>query len=633
MLSKTLLIIVTATAALGASQVQVRPPQPPRDPGRVEQQQAAPVGTGTISGIVTMGGSGQPARKVRVNLSGQPSAQSGGRGMAGRSTTTDDQGRFSFTALPAGRYSLSATKPGYLSMTYGARRPGTQGTQIQLGDGQKFQAQLQIPKGSVLTGMVLDETGEATPGTNVRAMRFVMQGGRRTLQQSGSGSTDDRGIYRIYNLQPGDYVVCANPRNTMMGEYERTVAEMQGLQQALASLAESRVGAEQLAQMRERLSQLQSAPQQQDDVPAGYAAVCYPGTIVTSQASPIALGVGEERSGIDFQLQLVAMARVEGTVVNSTGQQVQNIQVTLQDATTIGNSLNNMNSARADADGRFRFSAVAPGQYRVTARAQVGGPGGRGGRGMVPMEVSPTGRGGPPPQRVEPTIVWASADISVDGRHLSNVMLALQPGLSITGQLTFEGAIPPPTDLTRLRVSVNSADPGPMSMSGNGRVEANGRFTIPSVAPGHYRLSVNGGPGWYLESVTVGGQDALDFPFEVKAENLSGVNVTFTDKQTELTGSLVDDKGQPAVDYTLVIFPADQRYWGASGRRVRTVRPATDGRFTLMGLPPGEYKLATVTDLEPGAASDPAYLQSIDAATMRITLQPGEKKVQDIRLR
>jgi hypothetical protein len=132
----------------------------------------------------------------------------------------------------------------------------------------------------------------------------------------------------------------------------------------------------------------------------------------------------------------------------------------------------------------------------------------------------------------------------------------------------------------------------------------------------------------------VGGQDALDFPFEVKPNQaVGGVNITLTDKQTELTGTVVDDKNQPAVDYTLVIFPADNRYWtGTTSRRIQTIRPGTDGRYTVRTLPPGDYKIATVLDMEPGSAADPAFLQQVEAATLRVTLQPGEKKQQDIRL-
>ncbi len=327
-----------------------------------------------ISGMVTMAGTGQPARKVRVNLSGAELRGS-------RSTNTDDQGRFSFTALPAGRFTLSVNKPGHLSVTYGQRRPGTPGTPIQLSDGQKFQAQLQIPRGSVLTGVVLDENGEATPGTNVRAMRFVRQGERRTLQSAGSGSTDDRGMYRIFGLQPGDYVVCATPRNTLMSDFERGQVEIQSLRENLVAIQADRGAEEQTRAIQERLTAIQAvASQASDETPSGYAPICYPGTLSTAEASPVALNVGEERPGIDFQLQLVPMARVEGMVLNSTGGQIQNLQVTLQEASALGNSFGITQSARPDNEGRFRISNVAPGQYKLTARAQIGGPQGRAGQ-------------------------------------------------------------------------------------------------------------------------------------------------------------------------------------------------------------------------------------------------------------
>ena len=179
-------------------------PLPPRDPGQSGAQVA--VGKGVISGTVVVS-SGQPARRARVTLSG--SSEVGG----GRTTSTDDMGRFTFSALPEGRYNLSASKPGHIGGSYGQRQPGRPGTPIQLADGQRLQVQLQIVRGGVITGTVLDEHGEGIPGTPVRALRYVMQSGTRTLQAAGAGQTDDRGVYRIFGLQAGDYVVFATPRN------------------------------------------------------------------------------------------------------------------------------------------------------------------------------------------------------------------------------------------------------------------------------------------------------------------------------------------------------------------------------------------------------------------------------------
>src|SRR5690606_10071430 len=120
-----------------------------------------------------------------------------------------------------------------------------------------------------------------------------------------------------------------------------------------------------------------------DSTTAGYAPVCYPGSVSTSAATPVPLGIGEERPAIDFQLQLASLARVEGMVMNSTGHDVRNITVTLTDPQPGALSIGNI-SARADSEGRFRLRNVPPGQYRITARGTVT-TGGRGrGRGAAP---------------------------------------------------------------------------------------------------------------------------------------------------------------------------------------------------------------------------------------------------------
>src|SRR5687768_6206197 len=355
---KTVVLGLTLSVSLNGRAAQVAPT---RDPV-AGQPAAQPVGTASVTGTVSMAGTGHPARKVRVNLSSPEIRGS-------RTATTDDQGRFLFTGLPAGRYTLSASRPGHLTVSYGQRQPGRPGTPIQLSDGQKFEVRLQIPKSSVITGTVFDEHGEPSPQVSVRAMRVQVQNGERTSLGSNGAMTDDRGIYRIFGLQPGDYVVCATPRNQGIGDVDRLRVELQAMQQALQSVA--RADENQARGLRDRIASLQStvasAP---EETPAGYAPVCYPGTLSVSTAGTIALAVAEERTAIDFQLQLAPMARVEGTVLNPTGATLREVQVRLTDLNQLGDGLGS-SSARTDAEGRFRLSGVAPGQYRLTARAML----------------------------------------------------------------------------------------------------------------------------------------------------------------------------------------------------------------------------------------------------------------------
>jgi hypothetical protein len=136
-----------------------------------------------------------------------------------------------------------------------------------------------------------------------------------------------------------------------------------------------------------------------------------------------------------------------------------------------------------------------------------------------------------------------------------------------------------------------------------------------------------------LESSVVDGQDTLDFPIEIKPGGApAGALITFTDRQSQLAGTIVNQRGQPAPEQTLILYPADERFWSPQSRRIRSTRPATDGQFTFTSVPPGEYRLVAIVDVEPGAWFDPAFLQQIDAAATRITLGEGEKKVQSLQV-
>ena len=116
------------------------------------------------------------------------------------------------------------------------------------------------------------------------------------------------------------------------------------------------------------------------------------------------------------------------------------------------------------------------------------------------------------------------------------------------------------------------------------------------------------------------------------------LTVTFTDKWQGVSGKLQTTEGQPATDYTVVVFPADKNYWTFGSRRIATARPATDGSFTLGGsgiasLPPGQYMLAAVTDTTKDEQYDPALLNQLLVAGTPITLVPGERKVQNLVIR
>ena len=66
-------------------------------------------------------------------------------------------------------------------------------------------------------------------------------------------------------------------------------------------------------------------------------------------------------------------------------------------------------------------------------------------------------------------------------------------------------------------------------------------------------------------------------------------------------------------------------------RFVRSARPSQDGRYNLRGLPPADYYVVALRDLEQGEWMDPEFLERVRDAAIRVSFNEGEKKVQDLK--
>jgi len=639
-LAACLAAALAATAAAGAQQIM-----------RDTRMQAAPTGTGVISGaIVTDEASPQPVRRAQVSVRNADMTVI-------KNVTTDEAGRFSVTNLPASRYTLSASKAGFVRVAYGAKRHDRPGTPITLGDGQQMtDIALRMTRGGVITGNIIDDNGAPAANVPVRVLQYRMQLGERVLMPATGGNllgelTDDRGTYRLFGLPPGEYVVSAAPRMVGTGEIRAmTESEIRNALQALQQPAVPGAGGGQPG------ATAANAPgSTMDEVTVAWAPVFYPGTTSAGAAAQVTLGPGEERTGVDFALQLVRTARIEGSVVTPPGIPPQSVQLNLvavgQAAVPGVINMSFLSRVTPGPDGKFTYTGVAPGNYTLTARASAPAPEGAPARpaaGAAAREFSFSTQGGQ-------TIIggagggapfWAMADVSVDGAPVSNVVLNLQPGMTLSGKIEFKGSVAlPPTDLTRVRLNLT---PAPSALTTTvvmglpaAQVDATGKFTFTGVTPGSYRISgiapvapgSGPGQGWTLRSAVVKGRDVLDFPLDIAPnEEIGDAVLTFTDATQTVSGTLQDPSGRPAPDYTIVVFAAENHYWTGQSRRIRTARPGTDGKFTVTNLPPGAYRIAAVVDIAPNEASDPTFLEQLVAASYQFTLAEGEKKVQDLRI-
>src|SRR5262249_3359767 len=102
--------------------------------------------------------------------------------------------------------------------SYGQRRPLQAGTPLQLADAQQLSGiDFRLPRGSVIAGHVMDETGDPMPGIGVQVMRYQYAQGNRQLVPAGHAQTDDQGAFRVWRLNPGDYYVSAQSRTFNFG--------------------------------------------------------------------------------------------------------------------------------------------------------------------------------------------------------------------------------------------------------------------------------------------------------------------------------------------------------------------------------------------------------------------------------
>jgi hypothetical protein len=300
--------------------------------------------------------------------------------------------------------------------------------------------------------------------------------------------------------------------------------------------------------------------------------------------------------------------------------------------------------SRTAPDGKFSSGNLPPGRYTVSARSgastqiiDVGG----GGTFFSAERIAPGGRGGPPPENAKP--LWAQQEIDINGVDVNDLTLTLQEGVTVTGKLVFDGkSIAPPEDLTRVRLTLLPAVPGRITLGvPAARVNADGTFTLEGITPGAYRLNANvpstgfsAQSPWTIKSAVANGRDVLDAPLTVQpGADLGAVAVTFTDQSTELSGKVTDPAGEPVSDLTILVFPTDRSLWAPTSRRMRQPsQPGSDGMFKVTGLPPGDYFLAAVTDLEQNDWGDPAFMEQVAAAALKLTLGEGEKKVQNLRI-
>jgi predicted outer membrane repeat protein len=508
---------------------------------------------------------GAPIRDADIILSGQQV----------REGKSDDNGRFEFDGLQAGRFYLSVTKAGFGTQVTTIQSSATAQPSIELSDGQTLDRTVTLPRGGVIKGRLVDASGEPLANADMRVERFVYgPGGRQLAQHSGptpnSWMTNDLGEFRVFGLAPGAYLVSARTR------------------QFGAPVTMGAGGARDRAE--------------------GLIPTYFPGTTRLADARSVRVAAGQEVVA-DFVATTGRLLRVSGTVRNSRGAPPAGHNVFLGVQTS--NSSGQINGGAIAADGSFSVGNVPPGDYTLRVRQQGGG--------------TPDGE-----------VAWMPISLSTE--DLTGVQLTTQRGVTLRGRVEWAGSAPRPTTTMRVSTRLAEYSGGPLGGESpytyldleSGTVKPDDTFEL-GGAVGRVLLSLAPQP-WQVRSVTVNGKDVTDTGLDTASPDAASViTIVMTDRLTNVSGA-VRDSQRPVNDYVVVVLPQKPIEGMGASRYTRVLRPDRDGAFSVRGLPTGEYVAAALDALESGREWDPEVQKMIRGAGPDFSLSEGQSLSLNLEL-
>ena len=502
---------------------------------------------------------------ANIIVTASPAAESLGIGTPTLSAVSDADGVFVIDGLPAGDFSVIAHRR-TTTPTMGTVPVSDPTRPIHLTAGQRQAGvDITIREAGAIAGTIRDEFGDPI---SARVSLLVASGAGGLLTHA-TRITDDRGRYRFLNLRPNRYLVMASIATTT--------------------------------------SPVRAGDGSDTGRLVGSAAYFYPGVAAFELATPVETSPGSEATLIDVTVAYEPVADVALSIPapSDTVERIDARRFPLH-----GRVVPAVSTSR-DQVG-VTFEGVTAGPWLFTVAATVTTPNG-------------------------PETQWARHEITTDGRTRSGASLTLQPGARLTGRIIQEGISQPLRSPNPAIVISLAHVGGPITSEPlhrfNAETSVRGGFTIRGVMPGTYVIQAaeqRVGSAWTLSKATVGGRDVLDLPIELGAgADLRDVVLTLTPGSTELSGMVSDVGGQPLAETEFVVVTADPKYQYPGSRRSRRVVTASDGSYTVRGLPPGEYRIG-----RPPPALSGAELIRFPRPTLPIALSlaDGERKTQNLTL-
>lgn len=495
---------------------------------QIPTQSKAP---GTIAGRVTVGD--QPVQGVEVMI------RPGGNNMLNdmlqsapaTTATTDANGWYRLTNVAPGSYRISAYAPSYV--IEGDRNPFTPGKTVNLAEGENIDnVNFSLTRGGVVTGQVTDPDGRPVIAEAVRAYKLDENGKRQksAINPFNQWQTDDRGVYRIYGLEAGRYMIAAGPSS------EEVTLNMGG-------------GG------------------------ATYKLTYHPDAAEESQAKIVEISSGNEAENIDIRLARANKSKgyvASGRVIEAeNGNPVAGVMigygVTKSGAASFG-----FGNSATNSQGEFRLEGLTPNSYQAFV-----------------MGIEQTENYGEP-------ITFEIGDGDVAGLEIRMSRGASISGMAVIEGSNDPKLYEKLAKAQIMARPMESGGQVIVSniFGGTGQIGANGSFKIGGIRPGKVRLMANlfmAEKGFALLRVEHNGVEVKEIQLNA-GDRLTGVRMVFTYGSASIAGRVEIRGGilppNTRLSVSAVREGAARNDFGASLAEVDS-----RGQFLIEGLSQGTYKL------------------------------------------
>ena len=547
-----LIVVVACGVCAFAQTPAARPmPTPVASPTTVPAATPDDSTVGNISGSIVNEG-GQPLAGVQVLVRARNS------GMMPRSSTTDAEGNFHFNGLLPALYFVTASAPAYVTPEENSNIPSRD---YRIGD----TARIELVRGGVITGTVTNAAGEPLIGVPVRAIVVRDPKGQPPAMSTyyfRERSTDDRGVYRIFGLAPGTYIVAAGGP---------------GMNQ------------------RFQLSPYDS------DAPTFAPASTRDG------ATEVTVRSGDETT-VDIRYRADTGHSINGSVkISGTSENGASVALSYGS----GGFMPLTNSFQMPGGNSFSFAGLPDGDYVLVAQSMTSSSGVFSPSQMPDISLSE-------PRRV--TIKGADVSgVELVPQPLSSINghIALEPSKVAECQNKRHPLFTETLVKVEAPEKDRQADAIPLlrMISGSASPDAKGNFTVRNLVPGRY------GPQltfyaryWYLDSVSVAATPKFDAAanwMTLKSGERAQLTMTLAEGAASIRGRM----GEAASGVGVYLLPAD-REKTADVLRYFVTTVAADGTFAFNNLPPGRYLVLSRTlDADTSTTAKLRLPESVEART------------------